>query len=205
MKQKSRHQSMPLKKFNQAALAGPRANAYYYRGVAQRMMEEWSAAIDSFSQAIDNNPDLGEAYFRRGICFYFIDEDDLAISDFELAAVIDFEDPRARLWQGFSYSKVGNWYEAVRAYSKAIEQSERFTPAFINRGLAYLQLGEHQRAVEDFNEAIRLEPAEAEHYYKRGVAYQLMGNRPAGERSFRTALELNPEHEGARRRMGQRG
>lgn len=193
------------KKFDSSSLAAPRAAAYYSRGVALRMMEQWGDAIHSFSQAIDNNPDLGEAYFRRGICFHYIDEDDLAIADFELTAVIDFEDPRARLWQGFSYAKVGKLYESVRAFSQAIEQSERFTPAYINRGLVYMQIGELGQAVEDFNEAIRMEPVEAEHYFKRGLAYAMLDNHEAAQRSFRSALRFNPNHVGAKRRLGQSG
>jgi tetratricopeptide (TPR) repeat protein len=184
------------------ATAPARAAALHTRGVGQRMLERFDEAVESFTDAININPDMAESFFRRGICFHLMDEDKLAIADFDQAAVISFADPRARLWQGFSYVETGDLHEAIRAFSLALAQSERYTPAYVNRGLTYLQLGEFAKSVNDFNEAIRLEPTEAEHYFKRGVAYEQMGDAEMAERSFTIAHKLDPEHEGANGRLG---
>jgi tetratricopeptide (TPR) repeat protein len=186
-----------------SAYAPYRAAALHSRGVGERMQGDFGKAIKTFTEAIELNPNLAEAYFRRGICFHLIDEDKMAISDFVQSANLNVEqpDPRANLWEGFTHAKLGDYLEAVRAYGNAIAASDRYTPAFVNRGLAYMQLEEFDKAVADFNEAIRLEPTQAEHYYKRGVAYARQGDHEKASASFASAIALNNKHVDAYRQM----
>jgi tetratricopeptide (TPR) repeat protein len=185
------------------AYAPYRAAALHSRGIGERMQGDFGKAIKTFTEAIELNPNLAEAYFRRGICFNLIGEDKMAIADFVQAANLSVEqpDPRANLWEGFTHAKLGDYLEAVRAYGNAIAASNRYTPAFVNRGLAYMQLEEFDKAIADFNEAIRLEPAQAEHYYKRGVAYARQGDYEKASASFATAIALNEKHVDAYRQM----
>jgi tetratricopeptide (TPR) repeat protein len=185
------------------AYAPYRAAALHSRGVGERMQGELGKAIRTFTEAIELNPNLAEAYFRRGICFNLIGEDKMAIADFVQSANLNIEqpDPRANLWEGFTHAKSGDYLEAVRAYGNAIAASDRYTPAFVNRALAYMQLEEFDKAIADFNEAIRLEPAQAEHYYKRGVAYARQGDYEKASASFATAIALNDKHVDAYRQM----
>jgi tetratricopeptide (TPR) repeat protein len=180
-----------------------RAVALHSRGVGERMQGELGKAIRTFTEAIELDPNLAEAYFRRGICFNLIGEDKMAIADFVQSANLNIErpDPRANLWEGLTYAKSGDYLEAVRAYGNAIAASDRYTPAFVNRGLAYVQLEEFDKAIADFNEAIRVEPAQAEHYYKRGVAYARQGDYEKASASFASAIALNDKHVDAYRQM----
>ena len=82
----------------------------------------------------------------------------------------------------------------MRAYGDAINASDRYTPAYVNRGLAYMQLGQYEKAIDDFSEAIRLEPTRAEHYFKRGVAYEQVGNNEKAADSFASAIELDDKN-----------
>lgn len=189
------------------------AAALYSRGVAERMLGQLGAAVRSFTQAIElrtsSVPDdstpafLGDAYFRRGICFHMIGEDRMAISDFESSAHLLAGDPRANLWEGFTYAKLGEFQQSLRAYGDAIAASDRYTPAYYNRGLAYMMLGNYKKAIADFNDAIRLEPANAEYYYKRGLACQQMGDHQKASESFSAAIEFDKNHAGAHRHMAE--
>ena len=125
----------------------------------------------------------------------------MAISDFESAAHLVAGDPRANLWEGFTYAKLGDYQQALRAYGDAIAASDRFTPAYYNRGLAYMMLGNYKKAIADFNDAIRLEPANAEYYFKRGLAYEQMGDKQKASESFSAAIEFDKNHAGAHRHM----
>ena len=125
----------------------------------------------------------------------------MAISDFESAAHLDTSDPRANLWEGFTYAKLGDYQQALRAYGDAIAASDRFTPAYYNRGLSYMMMGNYKKAIADFNDAIRLEPANAEYYFKRGLAYEQMGDHQKASESFSAAIEFDKNHAGAHRHM----
>ena len=59
------------------------ASAYLQRGIAQRMLEKWHDAVDSFSYAIELDPRLSNAYLRRGIVWFYQGEYDIAAADFE--------------------------------------------------------------------------------------------------------------------------
>ena len=189
------------------------AAALFSRGVAERMLGQLGTAVRTFTHAIELRsalaPDdstshfLTDAYYRRGICFHLIGEDKMAISDFETAAHLDAADPRANLWEGFTYAKLGDYQQALRAYGDAIAASDRFTPAYYNRGLAYMMLGNYKKAIVDFNDAIRLDPANADYYFKRGVAYQQMGDHQKASESFSAAIEFDKSHAGAHRHMAE--
>lgn len=179
-----------------------RAAAIFSRGVAERMQGEYVPAIKSFTEALELNPEMGDAYFRRGICFHKLGEDRMAVSDFERAAHIPpYDDPRYNLWAGLTYAKIGEYHKALRSYGDAIAASDRYTPAYYNRGLTYMMLGDYEKAVADFNESIRLAPSKAEYYFKRGVALEKMRDYKKASESFATAIEFDSKHAGAYRHM----
>jgi tetratricopeptide (TPR) repeat protein len=176
------------------AYASAKAASEYRRAVCFRMMGKLGDAINGFSEAIKLNPDLGDAYFRRGICFFEMNENDLALADFQKASTLTYTDPRYPLWEGFTQAKLNDYQEAIRAYGQAITESDRYTPAYVNRGLAYLMLGEYDKALADFDEAIRLEPTESDHYFKRGVVYEKKGKQQEAADSFSTAIKFNDKN-----------
>jgi len=183
---------------------GPaRSAALFSRGVAQRLQGKFDDAIESLTASIDLNPESGEAYFRRGICFFNIGEGQLAVADFQRAAIINLDDPRTRLWEGFAFTQQGKLYDAVRAYGLAIAESDRYVPAYVNRGLVYMQLGSFDKAVMDFDEAIRIEPGAAAHYFKRGVAYSELGEQQKAADSFASAIQFNSKYVPAYRYMAE--
>ncbi len=189
------------------------AAALFSRGVAERMLGQLGQAIRTFTHAIElrtsgppddsTAPFLTDTYYRRGICFHMIGEDKMAISDFESAAHLDTTDPRANLWEGFTYAKMGDYQQAIRAYGDAIAASDRFTPAYYNRGLAYLMMGSYKKAINDFSDAIRLDPTNAEYYFKRGIAYEMSGDYQKASESFSAAIEFDKNHARAHRHMAE--
>jgi tetratricopeptide (TPR) repeat protein len=183
-------------------LAQVRAAALYSRGVSERMQGELIPATKTFTEALELNPELGEAYFRRGICFHMLGEDKMAIIDFERAAHIPpYDDPRFNLWAGLTHAKIGEYHKALRSYGDAIANSDRYTPAYYNRGLTYMQIGDYEKAIADFNEAIRLDPTKGDYYFKRGLALEKQGDPKKAAESFATAIEFDKKHAGAYRHM----
>jgi tetratricopeptide (TPR) repeat protein len=189
------------------------AAALYTRGIAERMLGQLGTAVRTLTHAIElrsnaspddsTGPFLADAYLRRGICFNLIGEDKMAISDFETAAHLSSGDPRANLWEGFTYAKLGDYQQALRAYGDAIAASDRYTYAYYNRGLAYMMMGNYKKAIADFDDAIRLEPVNAEYYFKRGLAYQQLGDQQKASESFSAAIEFDKTHAGAHRHMAE--
>jgi tetratricopeptide (TPR) repeat protein len=153
--------------------------ALFRRGRAERLLERYSDAVNSFTKAIQLVPAgqdieyISDAYLYRGICWYYIGSLDLARGDFEQASSLGsgFQDPRIYLWIGFTHHRQGDFRQAVDAYSQAVAKSPLFALAHVNKGRAYMDLREYNKAIESFNKAIRSEPDVGDYYYYVGVAY----------------------------------
>jgi tetratricopeptide (TPR) repeat protein len=131
--------------------------AEFQKGRALRMLQRYSEAVDTFTDAIEGIPEgqeaeyLAEAYMYRGICWYYIGSHDLARGDFEQASSVGggFGDARIFLWIGFTHHQEGDYREAIEAYSEAIGKSPKFALAHTNRGRAYMDLDEYGQAIRD--------------------------------------------------------
>lgn len=76
---------------------------------------------------------------------------------------------------GMLYQKQGNYQEAVRAYSKAVERDAFLAIAFFQRGVAYHMLGDVNNAAYDYEDAIdRLRGHEYIDYHQLGLAYKFL-------------------------------
>lgn len=64
-------------------------------------------------------------------------------------------------------SRQGDFREAIRLYTEAIEKKADLVDAYNNRGLAYRQVGESDRALRDFDQATKLRAAYWEAWYNR--------------------------------------
>jgi tetratricopeptide (TPR) repeat protein len=155
------------------------ARAHYIRGVALRLSGNLDQAVQAFTQAIKIYDSFrvvyGEAYLRRGICFYYQAKYDQALQDFEAAANSNPSDPfsyepHAMLWKGITEAQSGNFLSAIQSYTHAVNSSPRFSTAYYNRGLAYLNMGRYDQALEDFNVVLRQEPGNETAQRMRDIA-----------------------------------
>jgi tetratricopeptide (TPR) repeat protein len=80
------------------------------------------------------------------------------------------------LEKGNASSTAGKKYEAIVAYTKAIEMKPNYAEAFYNRGLVYKNLGDYVQAIRDYNKAIELNPKFVEAYHERGTSYHALGS-----------------------------
>lgn len=174
--------------------AGTKFNTLYRKGINERLLEQFGPAVDSFTEAIDLNPEFGEAYFRRAICFNEMGEERLALRDLQATQALNFEDARAYLWEGITYAELGEYRDAIRSYNEAISLSNRYVDAYLNRGHAYFKLGEYKSAIDSFNECIRLQPAQSSHYYKRGLCYEELGETESAVRSYMNSIQFNENY-----------
>jgi tetratricopeptide (TPR) repeat protein len=182
----------PLKKA--IKLAPTDGMPHYQLGVAYRMLKRFDDAIEEFSAAIKLDADLSDAYLRRGVCWYYKDEFNLAQSDFEDAAGVNFNDPRPLTWKGMALVRQGLVRDAINAYSQALRYDNHNVLAHVNRGLAYLSLQDYDKATADFDQAIRNAPKDAANYFRRGQAQGGAGNWQAAVKSYSEAIRLNPQY-----------
>ena len=131
------------------------ASPYYQKGVAQRMLGDLDAAVDSFTAALERNPADSEAMLRRGIVFFRQGDYELARADFEQSGLFSTNPARAKFWSGLANAKLGQYKRAIMDYSLALRYQGIFPYASLNRGLAHMKVGRFRPAIADFNEVLR--------------------------------------------------
>lgn len=151
------------------------ATALTERGIAQRLLGDNKAAIESYNDAIRVAGRYPEALIRRGIAYYHENDLDSAMVDFE-EAMIQTRDGRAEFWAGTIYARRGDFIEAIRHYTNALRENPGYKPAYNNRGLAYLRTGRYARAADDFGELLYRNPDDSVARSRRDQALQLLEN-----------------------------
>ena len=96
--------------------------------------------------------------------------------------------------RGYMNHELGNYDDAIAAYTQAIRLKPDDAAAYLNRGLAKGELGDHFAAITDFDTAIRLKPDDAYAYYNRGNAKHQLGQQRAAITDYDTAIRLKPNY-----------
>jgi Tfp pilus assembly protein PilF len=68
------------------------------------------------------------------------------------------EDPAIYVQQGRDYMRQGEYWEAVDAYSQALDLDPEYVSASFGRAYAYHRLGEYEAAVDDYRRTLDLDP-----------------------------------------------
>ena len=92
-----------------------RGGLYYYR------LNNYSQAIECYTQAIKINPNFYQAYNNRGKTYYNSGEYDRAIEDYTQAITINprYENEKAYKNRGLCYQALGRNAEAAKDFAKA--------------------------------------------------------------------------------------
>ena len=94
--------------------------------------------------------------------------------------------------KGTSLERQGVYAEAVKAYTKAIQDNPGSAEAYLKRGVALFSVKKTNaaEALADLTEAIRLAPEHAEAYYRRGLVNYYVLNNEQGRKDMETACAL---------------
>jgi tetratricopeptide (TPR) repeat protein len=112
------------------------------------------------------------------------------------APPVEKEQLTAQEWfeRGYVFAENGNFDEAIRCYSKAIQFAPNRTEPYFNRGLIFgRNKDELANAITDFDEVIRLKPHDSDAYYNRGLSYSTKGDKLSALKDFKKAIELSPQ------------
>ncbi len=207
--------------------------SYITRGHAYMMKREDELAMADFDTAINVAPklrgiayrsltsrdawkdDLVNAYHSRGMAYYYNEEYDAAITDFDAAIRLDSRKvahPNLR-GGGMYYNDRGRAYLAKEEHDLAIADfnaairwgsynSRPKAEYYNNRGLACLAKGEYDQAIDDFNTVISIDPDgrfTSEAYDSRGNAYEAKGEYESAAADFNATriIRSDPEDEEA--------
>ncbi len=87
----------------------------------------------------------------------------------------------------------GQYEEAVKEFSKALEKNPEHAMARLGLAVTYMQMDKDDEAMQEFNLVIENNPELAPAYADRGILYDRMGEFRKALADYKKALELDPE------------
>ncbi|MYK93686.1 tetratricopeptide repeat protein, partial [Candidatus Poribacteria bacterium] len=153
----------------------------------------YQKAIAYYTEALEQKPDLLEAYLNRGIVYNNMDKVDEALENYNTAIQLDPSYTDAYYNRGFVYLDKEDLDQAVADFSKVIELNPEHAEAYYFRGLLYFSKEDFEQGLQDCNRAIQLNPDDDDTYNLRGIAYARKGNFDNAFKDYTKAIELQPD------------
>ena len=170
------------------------AGNWFEQGLAHLKEQQYQAAADKFTLAIEAVPEDYEALNNRGFARIYIGDYDGAIEDCSRSIAINSGSAKAYNNRGFARLFTGEFKAAVRDFNQALAINPRYVDAYSNRCLAWTHQGDYDQAVADCSEALHLNPRSAKALYNRGYARDRQGNPGGAMRDYIQALKVNPAY-----------
>jgi protein O-GlcNAc transferase len=140
------------------------------RGLALQSANQFSAAIEAYTQALAIKPGLAGALVNRSNSLRSLRRSKEALLDLDAALRLRPEFPEAHNNRGNVLRDLGRFDEAVASFDAALAQRADFIMALCNRGNALLDLKKPRAALSDFESALRLDPRDPEGLFGRAAA-----------------------------------
>lgn len=175
--------------------------AYSFKGNALYNLGEYDDAAESFSHAIEKEPDEAEHYYDRSWSYCNLDKYEDAIVDMNKALEIE---PKTSAFY-YDRGRFEYWAERYKDAVVSLTRGIELKPTenkYLFRGNSYMALEEYDLALADFNSSIEIDPEFARAYYRRGILYKKMELLEKAAKDFEKAIELDPKYDDAMTELG---
>ena len=175
--------------------------AYSFKGNALYNLGEYNDAAESFSHAIEKEPNEAEHYYDRSWSYCNMDKYEDSIIDINKALEIEPKTSAFYYDRGRFEYWAERYKDAVISFTKGIELKPTENK-YLFRANSYMALEEFDLALADFNSSIEIDPEFAKAYYRRGILYKKMELLENAARDFKKAIELDPKCDEAMTELG---
>ncbi len=94
-------------------------------------------------------------------------------------------------YRALAHLNSGNYNDAIADLDTALDSSEEFLEAFINRGLLKTAIGDYEGALADYTRALDLNPDSLPAYYNRARVYLLTGDFDLAIDDFNSVIGID--------------
>ncbi|HEY2469514.1 MAG TPA: tetratricopeptide repeat protein [Terracidiphilus sp.] len=156
----------------------------------------YHAAIKHFGHAIELDPKFARAYDNLGLCYYYENQNDLAVANFQKAIELERVSANPSPWPYLNLGITQQFLNQLPESEKSLREALRVDPDFIK---AHFQLGtvledrgQPGAALAELKEAARLDPSYPEPHMAMARIYRKIGQEAAARAEVKTYLRLHP-------------
>lgn len=174
------------------------------KGNASLSQGNLTAALQAYNQAIELDPQLAQAYFKRGMVYNKRKDYRQAEKDFTSAIGIKPKDAYSYFHRGIARYSIQDHTGALADYDKALQLGLVSEPLlYHNRGVIRFQTGNQEGAIQDYTQALKLNSRMPGTYFTRAMARQHQGDIPGALQDLSQAIQLQPSFAKAYHQRGQ--
>lgn len=160
--------------------------------------KQYGEAIGVLQKSLLMQPNSG-TYYILGLSFYYRDEAEQAMTQFQKALEINPSLVRARVHLAQLLLNKKRVDDAVTEAKKVLAQEEDNAFAHNILGSAYLMKGNNGEGIAELNKALALDPTLRDAHVKKGLVAIKQGRGQEAESELAAAVRLKPEAQDTRR------
>ena len=166
-------------------------DAFFMLGMNFKEMGNIDRAIGSFQTAVENDPDLVDAWINLGQ-LHAKKNSKMAGVFFDNALQVDPNNTTALHAKAAYLHDTNRLQEALATYRQLNITDPTYEEGFFNTGIIYLEMDSLKRAYQHFDLAAKTSPTYIMAYYYRGLVQEQQGDLEAAKKDYQQALNLNP-------------
>ena len=178
------------------------ATLFNIQGVCYADRQQFDAAVQSYQQALQIQPDYTEAQYNLSVAFNNIGQLDKAIVSYKKTLKIKPNYPEAHYNLGVILNTQGQLSAAISCYRHAIKFKPNYTKAHSNLGIALKDTGQLKASVKSYQQALKLQPNDPETLYNLGNVLHNLDQVAAAITHYECALKINPDYIEASNNLG---
>jgi len=153
-------------------------------------MENYSKAIEDYTEVIYQEPENENAYYERALCRLMNNDTLGARLDLEQIDKFNPNSAKSRLGMAYVYKAQQMWREASELYDVLIERNPKNASLLRERAEVYYLANRFGAALDDVNKSIDFDPREPYSYVLRAQIRYVKGDKEFAKRDLNHALEL---------------
>ena len=168
----------------------------YWLGRLDYDGHEYNNAIRHFQQAIQLDPGMARAYDNLGLCYYFQNQNDLAMANYEKAIELergtDHPSPWPFLNIAITQQFLNRLPEAENNLREAIRLDPGFAKAHFQLGTVLEDLGRPEDALAELRQAVKFDPQYPEPHMAMARILHKIGRESEAKNEVQIYLRLHP-------------
>jgi len=169
----------------------------YYAGMTAVCAREYSRALDSFEKALAILPGNVLLLEGKGICYFALNRDNLAIETFQQIIKAHPEYLSASKHLAWYYTRENRHDEVIRVLKKTLDYDRNDKDIYLLLGASHAKREEYKEAISAYKQAIGLGEKSAATYFALGTAANSEGQLTDAVNALRESVRLDPHNEQA--------
>ena len=167
----------------------------YWLGRLEYDAQHYKEAMAHFRQAIALDSGMARAYDNLGLCYFYQNENELAVENYEKAIDLDRNSPHPSAWPylnlAITLQFLNRLDEAEANLRRAIRLEPHFAQGHYQLGSVLEDLGRAEDAIIELRESARLDPNYAEPHFALARILHKLDKKPAAQEELRTYRSLH--------------